>query len=137
MFVELQPNFFFPQLYPVSGGAQNVVKEIQSLIQLNTPATGKVLFPESFTSKYITSQNITTDSSNYFNTNLRMELNLYDIAAIVPLSLPLSTNLTIYHRIVDGLSNVANNGFLGPDVLYDNHQSGALYVQIMNNVQVP
>ena len=137
MFVELEPNFFFPQLNPVSGGAQNVVKEISSYIELNTPASGRVHYQESFTTKYITSQNVTTGSSNYFNTNFRMELNPYDVAANVAQNLPLSTNVTVYHRIVNGLSNATNNGFLGPNVLYDNYQSGALYVQIMNNVQVP
>ena len=137
VFVELQPNFFFPRLNPVTGGSQNVVKEISSYIELNTPATGRMRLEESVITKYITSQNVTTGSSNYFDTNFRMELNLYDAATNATLNLPLSTNLTVYHRIVNGLSNGANTGFIGPNVLYDNYQSGALYVQMMNNVQVP
>lgn len=137
MFVELQPNFFFSQLNTVTAGSQNVVKEISSYIELRSPAAGRVLFQESFTTKYITSQNVTTGSSNYFNTNFRMELNPYDVATNVALNLPLSTNLTVYHRIVNGLSNGANTGFLGTNLLYDNYQSGALYVKMMNNVQVP
>jgi len=136
MFVELQPNFFFPQLNPVTAGAQNVVKEISSYIELRSPAAGRVVFQESFRTKYITSQNVTAGSSNYFNTNFRMELNPYDVATNVALNLPLSTNLTVYHRIVNGLSNGPTTGFLGPNVLYDNYQSGALYVQMMNNSQV-
>ena len=136
MFVELQPSFFFPPLYQVSGGDSNVVKIISSYIQLETVASGRVVFEESVNTRYITSQNTDTNLSNYFNTPIRMEINPYEIASNVDRNSPNTINLTVYHRIVNGLSNDPNPGFVGPTVNYDDRTSKGLYIQMMNNTQV-
>jgi hypothetical protein len=134
MLVEVQPSFFFPPLYQAAGGDSNVVKEISTFIQLETVASGKVLFQESVNTRYLTSQVINTTMSNYFDTPIKMEINPYAIASNVALNLPLSTNLTIYHRIVNGLSTAVSSGFVGP-VTCDNRTSRGLYIQLMNNTQ--
>jgi hypothetical protein len=136
MFVELQPSFFFPPLYQVSGGDSNVVKEISSYLQLETVISGRVVFETSVNTRYITSQITDTNLSNYFNTPMRMEINPYEIASNVDRNTPNTVNLTVYHRIVNGLSNVANPGFLGPTVNYDDRTSKGLYIQMMSDTQL-
>jgi predicted RND superfamily exporter protein len=136
MFVELQPSFFFPPLYQVSGGDSNVVKEISSYLQLETVISGRVVFETSVNTRYITSQITDTNLSNYFNTPMRMEINPYEIASNVDRNSPSTVNLTVYHRIVNGLSNVANPGFLGPTVNYDDRTSKGLYIQMMSDTQL-
>ena len=141
MFVEMTPSFFLPSLYQVPGidGDKKVIKEISSYLQLETVASGRVIFQESINTKYITSQVLDTSLSNYFETPLRMEIDPYTIASNVALNSPNTVNLTVYHRIVNGLSNgtsPGNAGFLGPAVNYDNRTSKGLYVQMMNNIQL-
>jgi hypothetical protein len=136
MFVDLEPSLFFPPLYQVSGGNQNVIKEISSYLELNTPTSGRVMFQESINTKYLTSQIINTDLSNYFNTSVRMQINPYTLQTNINLNSPNTVNVTVYHRIVNGLSNPTNPGFLGPVVNYDNRTSQGLYVQMMNNTQI-
>ena len=136
MFIEMTPSFFLPALYQVTDGNQNVIKEISSYLQLQTVASGTVLFQESVNTKYITSQNINTSLSNYFDTPIRMEINPYNIASNVALNAPNTVNIAVYHRIVGGLSNAANPGFQGPTVNYENRTSQGLYVQMMNNIQL-
>ena len=65
-----------------------------------------------------------------------MEINPYEIASNVDRNSPNSINLTVYHRIVNGLSNDPNPGFVGPTVNYDDRTSKGLYIQMMNNTQV-
>jgi len=136
MFIDLEPSLFFPPLYQVSGGVQNVVKEISSYLELNTATSGRVMFQESVNTKYITSQITNPDLSNYFNTRVRMEINPYTLQTNVNLNSPNTLNVTVYHRIVNGLSNATNPGFLGPVVNYNNNTSQGLYVQMMNNIQL-
>jgi hypothetical protein len=138
MFVELEPNLFFPELR-AAGTNFNYVKEISSYIQLETPASGRVVFQESVKTNYVTSQLLNTNLlSNYFTTPLRMEINPYTIATNVALNAPNTVNLTVFHRIVNGLSNTGNAGFPpgspDPVVNYDNRTSAnGLYIQMMNN----
>jgi hypothetical protein len=137
MFVEMSPSLFFPQLL-TAGTGLNVVKEISSYLQIQTPISGRVMFQESINTKYITSQLTDANSSNYFNTPVRMQINPYTLATNVALNAPGTVNVAVYHRIVNGLSNlVANNGgFQGPTVNYDNRTSQGLYVQLMTNTQL-
>ena len=65
-----------------------------------------------------------------------MEINPYTLQTNVNLNSPNTLNVTVYHRIVNGLSNATNTGFLGPTVNYDNRTSQGLYIQMMNNIQM-
>jgi len=140
MFVELAPSLFLPPLYQVTAGNQNVIKEISSYLEINSLATGRVLFQESINTKYITSQIIDTNLSNYFTTPVRMQINPYTLQTNVntnfnaPISV--STNVTVYHRIVGGLSNAANPGFYPTNINYDNRTSNGLYIQLMSATQI-
>ena len=101
-------------------------------LQIQTTASGRVLFQESINTKYLTSQVFTnaTNSSNYFNTPIRMEINPYTISTNVSLNSPNTLNIAVYHRIIN-----SGNNFVGPNQ-YTNRTSQGLYIQMINNPQM-
>ena len=139
MFVEMHPTFFFPYMVQ-DATALSLSKQLTSYIQLETVASGRVVFNESSNIKYITSQITATDSSNSFQTPIRMEINPYLLQTNLNLN-PSDVNLAVYHRITDAVYVAdTNSGFFPPvfdTIKYDNRTnvSGGLYLQMMNNVQ--
>ena len=129
MFIEVNPTFFFPSL--VSPNA-NPIKEMSTYLQIQTGVSGRVLFQESINTKYVTSQVFSnaTDSSNYFDTPIRMEINPYTIATHVTNNAPNTLNIAVYHRLVNSATS-----FTG-DNEYTNRSAQGLYVQMMNNPQL-
>lgn len=144
LFVEMHPTFFFPPMVQ-DGEVLSLTKELVSYVQLETSASGRVVFNESSNVKYLASQVTTVNSSNFFQTPVRMEINPYTLQSNInlnALSNINNVNLTVYHKITDAVYiGGSNSGFLQPsppDVIrYDNRTNvkGGLYLQLMNNVQ--
>jgi len=143
LFVEMHPTFFFPPMIQ-DGEVLSLTKQIVSYIQLETSASGRVVFNESSNVKYLASQVTASNSSNFFQTPIRMEINPYTLQTNInlnALSNINNVNLTVYHRITDAVySGSINSGFLKPaldPIRYDNRTNvkGGLYLQLMNNVQ--
>lgn len=129
MFVELNPTFLFESFV---NSSDNQIKEMSTYLQIETVASGRVLFQESINTKYVTSQifeNVTS-ISNYFNTPIRMEINPYNIASNVNINAPNTVNIAVYHRLVN--SSASFSGFNR----YTNRSAQGLYVQMMNNPQL-
>ena len=141
LFIEMHPTFFFPPMFQ-DEDVRSLSKELVSYIQLETPASGRVVFNESSNVKYLASQVTASNSSNFFQTPIRMEINPYTLQSNINLNPLSNVNLTVYHKITDAVySGSANSGFLSPSppevIRYDNRTNvkGGLYIQLMNNVQ--
>jgi hypothetical protein len=129
MFVDLNPTFLFETFESPSG---NQIKEMSTFLQIETVASGRVLFQESINTKYLTSQVFAnaTFSSNYFDTPIRMEINPYAILSNVNLNAPNTVNIAVYHRLVNSSAS-----FTGLNQ-YTNNSAQGLYVQMINNPQL-
>ena len=140
MFIDLNPTFLFPPFYLQTGPTiTNQIKEISTYLQIETGAIigSGVLFQESINTKYLTSQvfyNDATNSSNYFDTPIRMEINPYTIADYVTQNPSNELNITVYHRLVDSATSFTDHG--SGNNLYTNRSAQGLYVQMINNPQL-
>jgi hypothetical protein len=144
LFVEMYPNFFFPSITQTQDSNNNylpLVKEVVSYIQLETLTSGRVVFNESSNVSYLTSQIMDSNSSNYFQTPIRMEINPYVLQSNININLLTNVNLTVYHKITAGLYfSGSNSGFVLPfldQIKYDNQTNvkGGLYLQLVNSIQ--
>jgi hypothetical protein len=94
------------------------------------------IFSESINTNYMVSQQLAGSANvNYFNPSLRFEINPYSsLLANYTLNGGNTINLTIYHRFVNGMSNIATDtGFTGtPTITNFSAKNGGLFVNLNN-----
>jgi hypothetical protein len=133
LFIEYNPMLIMPAFVQ---GTESPIKEVSTFIQMENGPSGKVIFSESINTNYMVSQQFTGSANvNYFNPSLRFEINPYSsLLANYALNNNNTINLTIYHRFVDGMSNIATDtGFTGtPTMTNFTAKTGGLFVTLNN-----
>jgi hypothetical protein len=133
IFIEYNPMLIMPGFIQ---GTESPIKEVSTFIQMENTPSGKVIFSESINTNYMVSQQFAGSANvNYFNPSLRFEINPYSsLLANYAANGGFTINLTIYHRFVDIMSNVATDtGFTGtPTMTNFTPKTGGLFVNLNN-----
>ena len=136
MFVEIKPSYFFSSM--VVSTDSNIVKPISSFL-----VGGATQFGESLVTSYVTSQMPTLASvsanglegSNYFTTNVLMQLNSSNVSTVCAQALPQSTSITVHHRmpgIIQYNSRSGLNNAVTPQFTNITSRTGGLYLHLYN-----
>jgi hypothetical protein len=112
MFLELNPSYFFQRMYLGTTAPYHMVKEFSTFVQYESPSGRQILGKASF-GGYMTSQNSNAYTSNYYNTQLKLELDTAVLASNAQRDGPYGAYYTIYHRIPGGMANLIPDGYCG------------------------
>jgi hypothetical protein len=137
IFIEYNPMIVMSSMFK---GPESMIKEISTFIQIENEPSGRVVFGETVTTNYITSQqSMASGNSNYFNTPIRMEVNPYtSFLSNYALNNSNTINMTIYHRIVDAQSDGTSTGFNSNinTIMNFTPKVGGLYINLTNQSPV-
>jgi hypothetical protein len=127
MFLEVNPNYFFQRMY-LGNSTQHLVKEFSTFVQYQSPRTGVQIMGKGSVGGYMTSQASNAYSSNYYNTQVKLELDTAVLSSNALMDGVAGAYYTIYHRIPGAMANLVTDGYCG---YYIGGRSG-----FSNNVRV-
>jgi hypothetical protein len=129
MMLEVNPSYFFPRLYLGTSTPYTLLKEFSTFVQYESPRGRQILSKGSF-GGYLTSQNSNAYTSNYYTTEVKMELDTAVLTSNALRDGPYGAYYTIYHRIPGGMANLDPDGYcgytLGPRGGFSNSQGMTL-----------
>jgi hypothetical protein len=110
MFLEMQPNYFFPRMFLGTSTPYTLMKEFSTFVEYQSPLYGRQILGSAVHGGYMTSQQSNAYASNYFNSPLKLEL---DTAALASNYLrdAYHANYTVYHRIPGAMAALSNDGY--------------------------
>ena len=143
VFFEVNPNYFFQRMYLGQSTPLNLVKEFSSFIQYESPRTGRQILEKASYSGYMMSQMSNAYASNFYNTQVKLEL---DPAVLTSNALMDGPNgyYTLYHRIPAAMAGLLPDGYCGytlsgrsgfsnnHNVNVDNYTRGGVYLHLYN-----
>jgi len=113
MFLEVNPSYFFQRMYLGTSTPYHLVKEFSTFVQYQSPRTGVQILPGASFGGYMTSQNSNAYTSNYYNTQLKLELDTAVLSSNALMDGPYGAYYTLYHRIPGGMANLLSDGYCG------------------------
>jgi hypothetical protein len=113
MFLELNPSYFFQRMYLGTSTPYHLVKEFSTFVQYETPRSGRQVLTKASFGGYLTSQNSNAYTSNYYNTQVKLELDTAVLSSNALRDGPYGAYYTIYHRIPGGMANLVSDGYCG------------------------
>ena len=113
MFLEVNPSYFFQRMYLGTSTPYHLVKEFSTFVQYQSPRTGVQILSQASFGGYMTSQNSNAYSSNYYNTQLKLELDTAILSSNALMDGPYGAYYTLYHRIPGGMANLLSDGYCG------------------------
>ena len=128
MFLELNPSYFFQRMYLGTTPPYHMVKEFSTFVQYESPSGRQILGKASF-GGYMTSQNSNAYTSNYYNTQVKLELDTAVLSSNALRDGPYGAYYTIYHRIPGGMADLLPDGYCGYTL---GPRSGFSNAQIVN-----
>jgi len=112
MFLELNPNYLFQRMY-LGNSTQNLLKEFSTFVQYQSPRTGVQILTKGSLGGYMISQASNAYSSNYYNTQVKLELDTAVITSNALMDGDAGAYYTIYHRIPGAMANLVTDGYCG------------------------
>jgi len=146
MILEINPNYFFQRMYLGTSTPYHLVKEFSTFVQYESPRSGRQILAKGSFGGYLTSQNSNAYTSNYYNTQVKLELDTAILSSNALQDGPFGAYYTIYHRIPGGMANLVSDGYcdytLGPRggfsneffLNVDNHSApmNSVYLHVYN-----
>lgn len=109
MFLEVNPNYMFQRMFLPATPPYNLFKGFSSFIQYQS-ARGVQILPTSVQGNVMTSQQSNAYSSNYFNNNLKLEIDPAVITSNAAIDGASVAYYTLYHRIPGGMASLLWDG---------------------------
>jgi hypothetical protein len=128
MFLEVNPSYFFQRMY-LGNSTQHLVKEFSTFVQYQSPRTGVQILAKGSFGGYLTSQASNAYSSNYYNTQVKLELDTAILSSNALMDGESGAYYTIYHRIPGAMANLVSDGYCG---YYIGGRSGFSNSRIVN-----
>ena len=113
MFLELNPSYFFQRMYLGTSTPYHLVKEFSTFVQYESRRGGRQILTRGSFGGYMTSQNSNAYTSNYYNTQVKLELDTAVLTSNALRDGPYGAYYTIYHRIPGGMANLLPDGYCG------------------------
>ena len=115
MFLEINPTYFFQRMY-LGTSTQNLVKEFSTFVQYQSPRTGVQILGKGSFGGYLTSQASNAYTSNYYNTQVKLELETSILSSNALMDGESGAYYTIYHRIPGAMANLLADGYCGYNI---------------------
>ena len=113
VFLEVNPSYFFQRMYLGTSTPLQLVKEFSTFLQYESPRTGRQILSKSANGGFMFSQNSNAYSSNYFNTQVKLEMDPAVITSNALIDGPYGAYYTLYHRIPGAMANLVSDGYCG------------------------
>lgn len=113
VFLEVNPSYFFQRMYLGASTPMNLVKEFSSFVQYESPRVGRQVLEKSSYGGYMFSQMSNAYASNYYNTQLKLELDPAILTSNALIDGPYGGYYTLYHRIPGAMANLISDGYCG------------------------
>ncbi|NBV77503.1 hypothetical protein EBR66_05050 [bacterium] len=131
MFLEVNPNYLFQRMYLGKSSPMHLVKNFSSFVQYETTRGPQILEMASQGS-YMLSQQSNAYSSNYFNTQVKLELDVNTVARNASLDGVSAGYYTLYHRIPAAMASLESDGYCGQVISGRGGFSNSVYVNVDN-----
>ena len=139
MFLEVNPNYFFQRMYLGISTPYNLVKPFSTFVQYES-VRGRQILQKASQGAYMMSQQSNAYASNYYNSQIKLELDTAVLSSNAALDGVGGAYYTIYHRIPGGMANLTPDGYcgynLGPRGGFSNGNAVTLdnYTPLSNSV---
>jgi hypothetical protein len=113
VFLEVNPSYFFQRMYLGASTPMNLVKEFSSFVQYESRRVGRQVLEKSSHGGYMFSQMSNAYASNYYNAQLKLELDPAILTSNALIDGPYGGYYTLYHRIPGAMANLVSDGYCG------------------------
>ena len=113
VFLEVNPSYFFQRMYLGASTPMNLVKEFSSFVQYESRRVGRQVLEKSSYGGYMFSQMSNAYASNYYNGQLKLELDPAILTSNALIDGPYGGYYTLYHRIPGAMANLISDGYCG------------------------
>lgn len=113
VFLEVNPSYFFQRMYLGASTPMNLVKEFSSFVQYESRRVGRQVLEKSSHGGYMFSQMSNAYASNYYNGQLKLELDPAILTSNALIDGPYGGYYTLYHRIPGAMANLVSDGYCG------------------------
>lgn len=113
MHLEVNPNYFFQRMYLGTSTPLQMVKEFSTFVQYESPRTGRQILANASYGGYMVSQNSNAYTSNYYNSQIKLELDPAVLSRNALIDGPYGAKYTVYHRIPGAMANLLSDGYCG------------------------
>jgi hypothetical protein len=127
VFLEVNPSYFFQRMYLGASTPLNLVKEFSSFVQYESPRAGRQILDTNGGMMF--SQMSNAYSSNYYNTQMKFQLDPAVLTNNAEIDGPSGGYYTLYHRIPGAMASLISDGYCG---YYLSARSGFSNDQIVN-----
>jgi hypothetical protein len=110
MFLEVNPNYLFQRMYLGRSTPIHLVKNFSSFVQYET-SRGPQILEKASQGSYMLSQQSNAYSSNYYNTQVKLELDVNVVARNASLDGVSAGYYTLYHRIPGAMASLESDGY--------------------------
>ena len=112
MILEVNPSYFFQRMYLGTSTPRQLVKEFSTFVQYESRRGRQILGKASY-GDYMYSQNSNAYSSNYYNTQVKLEIDTAVLTSNALMDGAYGAYYTLYHRIPGGMANLLPDGYCG------------------------
>ena len=113
VFLELNPSYFFQRMYIGASTPINLVKEFSTFVQYESPRTGRQILGKASYGGYMFSQMSNAYASNFYNTQMKLELDPAVLTSNAAIDGPYGAKYTVYHRIPGAMASLVSDGYCG------------------------
>ena len=111
--LEVNPSYFFQRMYLGASTPMNLVKEFSSFVQYESPRTGRQILGKASYGGYMFSQMSNAYASNYYDNQLKLELDPAILTSNAAIDGPYGGYYTLYHRIPGAMASLVFDGYCG------------------------
>jgi len=116
MHLEVNPNYFFQRMYLGTSTPIQMVKEFSTFVQYESPRTGRQILGKASYGGFMMSQNSNAYTSNYYNSQVKLELDPAILMSNALIDGPYGVKYTVYHRIPGAMANLLSDGYCGYNI---------------------
>jgi hypothetical protein len=116
MYLELNPSYFFQRMYLGTSTPHHFVKEFSTFVQYESPRTGRQILAKGSYGGMLTSQMSNAYTSNFYNTQVKLELDPAVLTSNALIDGPYGAYYTVYHRIPGAMANLIPDGYCGYNI---------------------
>ena len=109
VFLEVNPNYFFQRMYLGASTPMNLVKEFSSFVQYESRRVGRQILDTN--GGIMFSQMSNAYSSNYYNTQMKFQLDPAVLTNNAAIDGPYGGYYTLYHRIPGAMATLVSDGY--------------------------
>ena len=111
VFLEVNPSYFFQRMYLGASTPHTLVKEFSSFVQYESRRVGRQILDTN--GGMMMSQMSNAYTSNYYNTQMKFELDPAILTRNAAIDGPYGGYYTLYHRIPEAMASLVSDGYCG------------------------